>query len=144
MYLDCIITSIIDLCASIPSRQISKLESDNGSGQVSEGQSVNSCSAVTVHWHLYLLKLCKSFNFFLMNLEKCPLAPSSLLISRDVTFFSSNPQENTVYCKLHKNLADQVNKNSSSRCTNEMVSNFNSPTILEKQLMQKGYCTQKD
>lgn len=94
MHLACIITSIRDLSASIPSGQLSKLESDNGSGHVSEGQSANSCSAVAAHWHTDLLKLCKSFHFFLVNLEKCPLAASSsLLIYIDATFLLQTPNK---------------------------------------------------
>lgn len=91
-------------------------------------------------------KVVQIVHVSLANLEECPLAPSSFLVYlyRCDTYSPNLQQKHCLYCKLHNNSAAQVNKNSSSRCTSETASNCVSPTILEKQLMQKGYCTQKE
>lgn len=45
---------------------------------------------------------------------------------------------------MHNNSSAQVNKSSSSRCTNEMASNVISVTILEMQFIHKAVELQKD
>lgn len=71
----------IYLSASFPSGQLPKLEGDKGSEQVSEEHSANSCFAVAVHWHVDLLKLCKSFTSSLLIWKNVHWLPLLLCLS---------------------------------------------------------------
>lgn len=90
-----------------------------------------------------LLKVRESFtpSLLVLNVHGFSLL---LFLYPYIWHLFSNPPRKTLYCKPCNNSAAQINKNSSSRCTEEMASNLISAAILEKQLIQKGYCTHKE